>query len=710
MINWLSSNTARITDFNVGSTSRTLLEAVAIELEELYYQLLIAVQEAIEEAIYRAFNFQRNPAESSTGLVRFERSSGSELTISVPRGTNVATDSAPPILFETQSDDSIPVVAGRATGGGVTTLIDSSKNWVDEGIGIGAKVKNITDSGETPPSGVIAIQTTINTNDTLLFGTLSGLASFVVNNDYYIAVFYDDDGVVTDITTAAHGGILFPVALVLNEDYIYLGSDDLFFGLVFNKGGGAAQNAAASLIVEYWNGVAWVLATDLVDGTAGVGGKPFSSAGDIIWRLPSDWIKAVYQNQNLYWARISASATLTPGSQGDYFKYKRGDSYKVVTMFKDIDVQAIQSGVVGNVAANTIIILSSNIPNVADIKNLAAFSDGEDEETSSARKARFALYIQSLARATRGALEYAARTVPQIVAAKAIDDVRPTVLKEQYGSTSVFTDITNAMRNPSDPEVKLFEDTTNENDALYIGGNELFDYLNMHLIQAGVVATDNLVWEYYSADGWQSLAVTDGTDPGGATPGPLQQSGTVSWTIPNDIVATTINNFQKLWIRLRVTAGGVTFATIPTGDYCSLPPGFGYVYLYCHDGSGELNSSLITSVENAVELYRGCGIIVEVKAPTKIQPTITVTLFIASNYDATDIATKVRQALIDYLYTKVLGEDLYIAELYRFIMDSNNKAILNVNITAPISDLIVASSAVLRPNPLNVTVTGIILS
>jgi len=563
MINWVSGATNKVTDFNKGSVVRTLLEAVAMELEELYYQLLQAAEEAIEEAIYRTFNFPRNPAQRATGTVRFTRLTGTEDEITIPQGALVSTETEPPVVFETQAEYTIPGFSGTATGGGTTSLIDITKNFVTEGVIVGSKVKNITDSGETQPAGVLSITTTTNPNDTLNFSALTGGATFA-------------------------GG---------------------------------------------------------------------------------------------------------------------GDSYKIIVPYKDCSVRAIVVGIDGNVSANSLIVLRTNIPNIVSINNSSAFSDGEDEESDLDRKARFSLYIQSLARATKAALEYAARTVDQVVAATAIDDVRPNVFVYDFGPPAVWTDITQAMRNPGDAGVMLFPASQAEYDNLYIGGEELFDYVNMHLLVNGVIAANNLVYEYYGDTGWKTLTtVVDGTDAG---TGPLTQSGAISWTIPSDWVASTVNGYLRLWIRLRVTASGVTYSTVPEGDYCSLPPGLGYVYLYCHDGSGELSASLQASVESAVELYRGCGIIVTVLGPTKILPTITVELTIAENYDDTEICTKVKQAIVDYLNSTVLGEDLYLADLYRLIMDLNSKAILNSHIIIPTADIIVPSSGVLRANTTLITVTSV---
>jgi phage-related baseplate assembly protein len=130
------------------------------------------------------------------------------------------------------------------------------------------------------------------------------------------------------------------------------------------------------------------------------------------------------------------------------------------------------------------------------------------------------------------------------------------------------------------------------------------------------------------------------------------------------------------------------------------------VYLYVHDGSGEASATLIAAVESAVELYRGCGIIVEVRAPVKVQPAVTVSLVIAENYDPDDVATDVEQGIIDWMNTFVLGQDFYLAELYQKIMDMNDKAILNAVVSAPTADIIMPSASVIRPDPLTVTVTG----
>lgn len=70
MINWMRSTQTRITDFNIGSVARTLVEAPAAEIDELYQQFFIGLREAIPVAVYNSFDFGRLPALAASGLVR----------------------------------------------------------------------------------------------------------------------------------------------------------------------------------------------------------------------------------------------------------------------------------------------------------------------------------------------------------------------------------------------------------------------------------------------------------------------------------------------------------------------------------------------------------------------------------------------------------------------------------------------------------------
>ena len=90
MIVWFKGLSKKVTDFNVGSTLRTIMEAVAIELEELYASLNQAVEKAIRESAYKTFGFDLLPAVPSYARVKFNLAPGYS-PFTIPSGTRVST-------------------------------------------------------------------------------------------------------------------------------------------------------------------------------------------------------------------------------------------------------------------------------------------------------------------------------------------------------------------------------------------------------------------------------------------------------------------------------------------------------------------------------------------------------------------------------------------------------------------------------------------
>ena len=103
MVNWMSNHQVEITDFNVGSVTRTMLEAVAIEMEEVYYRIFESLGTTITEAIYNAFDFPSLPATTAVGKVVFSRNTPAPSDISIPFGTIVETSDG--IQFEVADYD-----------------------------------------------------------------------------------------------------------------------------------------------------------------------------------------------------------------------------------------------------------------------------------------------------------------------------------------------------------------------------------------------------------------------------------------------------------------------------------------------------------------------------------------------------------------------------------------------------------------------------
>lgn len=143
MIRWARGTTSKLTDFRVGSKTRTLFETVALQIEELYDKMHRSVRKLIEENIYSVIGFDKIPATYASGIVRFSRTEASmEMAYPIPAGTTVMsnpTDFKAPINYQTTIDAvldigqtyiDVPVVSlepgsrGNAGAGEIVSFVD----------------------------------------------------------------------------------------------------------------------------------------------------------------------------------------------------------------------------------------------------------------------------------------------------------------------------------------------------------------------------------------------------------------------------------------------------------------------------------------------------------------------------------------------------------------------------------------------------------
>lgn len=137
MVNWMRANTTRVTDFHPGSVSRTMLEATAAEVEELYLQYFVGLQEAIPVSVFGTFGFAAQPAVAASGVVRFSTSAPATAVVSVPAGTLVRVPGTE-LSYATQAQAFVLVnqtyvdvlvsaqelgVAGNVDAGAITELV-----------------------------------------------------------------------------------------------------------------------------------------------------------------------------------------------------------------------------------------------------------------------------------------------------------------------------------------------------------------------------------------------------------------------------------------------------------------------------------------------------------------------------------------------------------------------------------------------------------
>lgn len=136
-------------------------------------------------------------------------------------------------------------------------------------------------------------------------------------------------------------------------------------------------------------------------------------------------LKVTFNNAVTSQIVIPVGATFSTGDASSNLKFQTRDSYIVYPGATSITVTvyANSSGVIGNVGANQITSIESNIYNVATVTNPESFLTGYDEETYEQTKTRFQLFIESFGRATKNALKYGALTVPEVHSAYVYEQV-----------------------------------------------------------------------------------------------------------------------------------------------------------------------------------------------------------------------------------------------------------------------------------------------
>ena len=114
MILTARAHTERVTDYNVGSVARTLLEAPGLEIDALYQAMTLNLLDAIPIAIYQGFSFDALPARAAAGFVTFTLAAPALEATTIPAGTVLR---APGLLtsYQTQADGVIAIGATSVT-------------------------------------------------------------------------------------------------------------------------------------------------------------------------------------------------------------------------------------------------------------------------------------------------------------------------------------------------------------------------------------------------------------------------------------------------------------------------------------------------------------------------------------------------------------------------------------------------------------------
>lgn len=112
---------------------------------------------------------------------------------------------------------------------------------------------------------------------------------------------------------------------------------------------------------------------------------------------------------------------------------------------------------------------------------------------------------------------------------------------------TTYTDVTSSLAD-RDTATTVSMNSWATSSILYLGCDEAFRGI---YVDVGNTNTENanIDAEYWNGSAWTDLTETDGTNAGA---GSLAQDGAITWTVPTDWVATTVNSSASMfWVRFK---------------------------------------------------------------------------------------------------------------------------------------------------------------
>jgi hypothetical protein len=128
MINRMKATQSKQTDFNIGAVGRTLVEAPAAEIDQLYQQMFNGLREAIPVSIYTSFSFAPLAACASTGTIQVIVTASPVASL-IPAGTLFAA-TVSSIQYAATADTLIPAGVTSVNVPVAATVVGSATNLV----------------------------------------------------------------------------------------------------------------------------------------------------------------------------------------------------------------------------------------------------------------------------------------------------------------------------------------------------------------------------------------------------------------------------------------------------------------------------------------------------------------------------------------------------------------------------------------------------
>jgi uncharacterized phage protein gp47/JayE len=262
MINHAKASQDKLTDFEVGSVGRTLLEASAIEIEEGYQRIFFGILDGISTSVYKAFDFELQPAAAASGVVTPIFGGPIVDPFTIPQGTLFSAPGAG-LKFASIADVAVPVgatsvdiVVSCTTPGSAGNLgAGTVTNTVGYTLPVGTSVTNAAMSGGSDGQTEAERKARfVESIQSLSRGPVASMVyaarqAQIVNSDgvlveYVTRVGIDEDIGRVDVYLYGSAGVPSP-ALLLKVQALLDGSFDQATGAytIGYRAGGVAANA-----------------------------------------------------------------------------------------------------------------------------------------------------------------------------------------------------------------------------------------------------------------------------------------------------------------------------------------------------------------------------------------------------------------------------------------------------------------------------------
>lgn len=114
LVTWITAENTGLSDFNIGSALRTLIEAFSLQLEEFYFNMKQNIEYASRTAIYGAFGFEAIKSEFASGYIRVRFTQPLESSLILPSGMMFSTSLSNTRVVYYKTTDDITVEEGAS--------------------------------------------------------------------------------------------------------------------------------------------------------------------------------------------------------------------------------------------------------------------------------------------------------------------------------------------------------------------------------------------------------------------------------------------------------------------------------------------------------------------------------------------------------------------------------------------------------------------